>query len=345
MKACVLHRISDLRYEDVADPAITDPEELIVRIERGGICGSDMHYYREGGIGDAIRVREPIVIGHEGTGIVEAVGDAVDGVAVGDRVAIRPARPCGHCPQCRRGMPSYCENMRHLGSAMTLPHVQGLFCEKVLVHRSQVRVVNGLAPDIAAFAEPLAVAYHGVHALGDVVGRDVLVMGAGPIGALCAISAKVLGADSVTVVDVAQGPLEAVRRLGIEAVCNSLTEPERIAAFKEHRGRFDRMIEASGNARAVLDGMAMVRPEGIVAQVGTFSPGKEPTPGPLVAKGLQWRGVFRFYDEFGPAVNALRDGLIDPRPLLTHTFAAADCAAAMETAIGPDSIKVQVEFA
>lgn len=344
MKACVLHGIRDLRYEEIKAPEMSEPDELIVKIMRGGICGSDVHYYLEGGAGATIRVREPIVIGHEGCGIVERIGAGVTGIKEGDMVAIRPARPCRHCYYCENQMPTFCENMRHLGSAALFPHTAGLFSEKVVLRQDQARVVQKMAPEIAAFAEPLAVAYRGVHMLGDVIGRDVLVMGAGPIGALCAVSAKVLGANSVTVVDVRQAPLDIVRKMGIQNICNSKENPGQIEEWKQHKGQFDLFIEASGNAAALYEGMAMLRPQGTISQVGTFSAGHEPHLGLLMPKGLKWHGSFRFYEEFGPAVNALENGLINPLPLLTNSFPAAQCVAAMEEACAPQSAKVQVYF-
>lgn len=342
MKACVLHTQKQLSCDTVPAPVISEPSEVLVRILRGGICGSDMHYYLEGGVG-SIRVREPIIIGHEGCGIVEAVGSAVTGVQTGDMVAIRPARPCFECLYCKKGMFTYCEKMRHLGSAALLPHTSGLFAERVVIHEAQTIVVNNMAPEVAAFAEPLGVAYAAVHKLGDMVGKSVLVMGAGPIGALSAAAAKVLGAGSVTVVDVRQAPLDMAAQMGVDTILNSATHPEQIEAWKAHKGSFDCCVEATGNRFAAVDGMAMTRPEGVIAQVGTFAPGNAPQDlGPFATKSLKWHSSFRFYDEFGPAVSALQRGLINPLPLLSASFPMTDCVAAMESAISPETAKVQV---
>lgn len=346
MKACVLHKIHDLRYEDYPDPTIKKPKEVIVRVLRGGICGSDMHYYEEGGVGTAIRVREPLVIGHEGVGIVESVGNGVTKVKEGDMVVMRPARPCFECVYCKNKQYSYCEFMEHLGSAARLPHATGLFAQKVLIHEDQAAIVRGISPEVGAFAEPLAVAYNGVHALGDVIGKNVLVMGAGPIGALCAAAAKVLGAASVTAVDVRQTPLDICLKLGVDQVVNSKDNPDQIEKWKEHKGHFDMMIEASGNAFALADGMYMTKPEGTVSQVGVFPAGKEPSNlGPFLTKGIKWNGVFRFYNEFGPAVTALERGYIDPLPLLSASFPASDVVNAIKEALAPHTAKVQLVFA
>ena len=345
MKACVLHQKHDLRYEDIPEPQIQDAHEVKVKILAGGICGSDQHYYTEGGIGTAIVVREPIVIGHEGCGVVESVGSEVSGIKAGDMVIIRPARPCFECKFCKKGQYSFCLNMRHLGSAATFPHVQGLFAEKVVVHQEQCRVVSNMKPEIAAFAEPLSVAYNGVHSLGDVIGKNVLVMGAGPIGCLCAAAAKVLGADRVTVVDIRNKPLEVALQMGADEVCNSKENPEQIEKWCQDKGHFDCCIEATGNGFAATQAMKMVLPEGTVSQVGMFGTGHQPTDlGAFMTKGLKWVSVFRFYKEFGPAVNALESGAINPLPLLSGSFKAEDCAKAMEAAVSGENMKIQVHF-
>jgi len=346
MKACVLHKIHDLRYQDYPDPIIKDPHEAIVRVLRGGICGSDMHYYEEGGIGTVIRVREPLIIGHEGVGIVESVGPAVSTIKAGDMVVMRPARPCYTCSFCLKEQYPYCEAMEHLGSAARLPHAAGLFADKVLIHEQQAKVVRKISPEVAAFAEPLAVAYNGVRTAGEIVGRNVLVMGAGPIGALSAAAAQILGAAFVAAVDVRQLPLDICRQMGLENVVNSKENPDQIAKWKEKRGFFDIMIDASGNAAAIPDGMAMVKPWGTVSQVGMFAVGKGPTEfGPFTTKSLTWRGVFRFYEEFGPAVDALERGHINPLPLLSASYPAAQCVEAITEALSPKTAKVQLIFA
>ncbi len=342
MKACVLHGIHDLRYEDQPDPVMSGDDEAIVKVLRGGICGSDMHYYEEGGIGTVIRVRGPIILGHEGVGIVEQIGSAVTTAKVGDRVAILPSRPCFHCALCERKMYIYCENMRHLGSAALFPHTDGLFSDKVLLHQSQLHPIGNLKPEVGAFAEPLAVAYHGVRMLGDLFGKNVLVMGAGPIGCLCIAAAKAQGAETVTAVDVRQPPLDIALKMGADTVCNSMENKDQIARWKEHKGFFDLTIEASGNSFAAADAMAMTKPEGIVSQVGHFGADQRPDPGLFVTKGLQWRGVQRFYEEFTPATRALQNGVIDPLPLLSGTFAPEDCVNAMLTALKPETAKVQI---
>lgn len=345
MKACVLHKKGDIRFEDIQEPSIKNDNEVLVKVLAGGICGSDQHYYKEGGIGTAIVVREPIVIGHEGCGIVEKVGSNVANIKVGDMVILRPARPCFECEYCKKREYSFCMNMKHYGSAATFPHVQGLFAEKVIAHKAQCKVVKHMDPKIAAFAEPLGIAYNGVHVLGDIIGKNVLVMGAGPIGCLCAAAAKVLGAGSVTVVDIRDVPLDAAKKMGADVVCNSLTNKEQITKWCENKGYFDVAIEATGNAHACVDAMKMTKPLGVISQVGMFPLGGQPTDfGAFMTKGLKWISVFRFYDEFYPCVTALEQGLIDPTPLLSASYPASEIQQAMDAALSPETMKVQVYF-
>lgn len=345
MKAVVLHKKLDIRYEDVPDATINDPKEVIVKMLTGGICGSDQHYYEFGANGSAIVVREPLVIGHEGCGIVEEVGSGVTKVKKGDLVVLRPARPCFDCFYCNRHEYTYCENMRHLGSAATMPHVAGCFSDYCTVHEEQCGVVKNLAPEVGAFAEPLAVAYNGVHKSGDIMGKKVLVMGAGPIGCLAVAAAKAAGADRVAAADLRDDVLNIAKQMGADYICNSKTNPEQIEKWCEHKGYFDILIECTGNGFACVQGMKMVKPEGVVSQVGMYGTGHQPTDfGPFSVKGLKWNSVFRFYDEFAPAVNALESGTINPLPLLSASFKPEQCKEAMEAAISPTTSKVQIHF-
>ena len=137
MRAIVIHAAKDLRVEQREDEPV-GPGEVAVRIEAGGICGSDLHYYNHGGFG-AIRLREPMILGHEIAGVVAELGSGVAGLSVGDRVAVNPSRPCHRCRFCLRGLPNHCLHMRFYGSAMPMPHIQGGFREPPGVRRRPVR--------------------------------------------------------------------------------------------------------------------------------------------------------------------------------------------------------------
>lgn len=345
MKAVVLHKKMDMHWEDVPDATIKDPKEVIVKMLAGGICGSDQHYYHDGCNGSAIVVREPLVIGHEGCGIVEEVGKEVTRVKKGDMVVMRPARPCFKCYYCQHHMFTYCEHVQHLGSAALFPHTAGLFSDYVTVHEEQCGIVRDLKAEVGAFAEPLGIAYSGVNALGDIIGKDVCVMGAGPIGCLCAAAAKTVGANKVTVVDIRQAPLETALKMGADEICNSKDHPDQIEKWCEHKGSFDVGIEATGNGFAAAQLMKLVRPTGIVSQVGMFGAGHEPKDfGAFTVKGLKWHSVFRFYEEFGAVVGALNRGTVNPLPLLSAWFPGSECVKGMEAAMSPTTMKVELMF-
>jgi len=202
MRAAVLYAPKDLRIEPVA-AAPLGPGEVEVRIEAGGICGSDLHYYFDGGFG-TVRLREPMILGHEIAGTVARVGTDVASIAPGQRVAVNPSRPCGACRYCAEGKQQHCLDMRFYGSAMRFPHVQGGFREVLVCDATQaVPVPATMSAAQAAFAEPFAVCLHAVNRAGPLLGKRVLVTGAGPIGALTVIAARRAGALEIVATDVA----------------------------------------------------------------------------------------------------------------------------------------------
>ena len=188
MKALFAHAAKDLRLEVVEQDEL-GPGQLRVTTAQGGICGSDLHYYNHGGFG-TVRLREPMILGHEISGIVSETGPGTAGFAVGDLVAVSPSRPCGSCDECRLGHPNHCLNMRFYGSAMPFPHIQGAFRETLVADASQCVNANGLSAAQAAMAEPLAVCLHAVRQAGEILGRRVMVMGCGPIGVLVTAAAR-----------------------------------------------------------------------------------------------------------------------------------------------------------
>ncbi|NUS71474.1 MAG: alcohol dehydrogenase catalytic domain-containing protein, partial [Ensifer adhaerens] len=190
MKAVVIHAAKDLRIED-REPEAPGKGQVEVQIEAGGICGSDLHYYNHGGFG-TVRLREPMILGHEVAGTIKALGSGVSALAVGDRVAVSPSRPCAACDYCQRGQQNHCLNMRFYGSAMPMPHIQGAFRQRLVAEAWQChKIADGVSSNEAAMAEPFAVTLHAVSRAGSLLGKRVLVTGCGPIGALAIIAARV----------------------------------------------------------------------------------------------------------------------------------------------------------
>ena len=342
MKAVVIHAARDLRIEERPEEALGDGQ-VRVAIARGGICGSDLHYFSHGGFG-AVRLREPMILGHEVSGHVVACGAGVEGFAVGDLVAVSPSRPCGGCAQCHAGLPNHCEKMRFYGSAMPFPHVQGAFRQELVADAAQCVPAHGLTPGEAAMAEPLAVVLHAARRAGPLMGKRVLVTGCGPIGLLAILAARHAGAAEIVATDLSDFTLETARAIGADAALNTGTDPEALSAYGAGKGSFDVLFECTGVAAAIAPALATMRPRGVVVQLGLG--GDMALPMSLVtAKELDLRGSFRFHEEFAEGVAAMRAGRIDVRPLLTHLVGLDEAVAGFELAGDrARAIKVQIGF-
>lgn len=317
MRVCVLHAAHDLRLEDRAERPLAG-HGVRLAFGAGGICGSDLHYYYEGGIGD-FRVREPLILGHEMAGEVIEIGDEVDDLRPGQRVAVNPSLPCGTCPGCRAGRTQLCRRMTFFGSAAVFPHVQGAFQERLVVEARQCHPApDDLPVGLAAMAEPLAVCLHAVSRAGPLVGRDVLITGGGPIGQLTLLAARHGGASRVTLLDLAAAPLEMARRLGADAALDVQQDADAVQELAADKGQIDVAFEASGSPAGLTTCIEATRPGGRIIQIGMFGPGPAPVPvNRLVGKELDLLGSFRFHDEFAVAVDLIARRKIDVGPLLT----------------------------
>ncbi len=342
-RAIVIHAPHDLRVDEVAIAPL-GPRDVRVRMAAGGICGSDLHYYHDGGFG-AVRIKEPMVLGHEIAGVVEAVGGDVSSVAVGAVVAVNPSRPCNQCRYCLKGMQQHCLDMRFFGSAMRFPHVQGAFREVLVCDEAQaVAVAEGTSASKAAFAEPLAVCLHAVKRAGSMLGAKVLVTGSGPIGALTVMAARRAGAAEIVATDVTDEPLAKVLAMGADRALNLVSQPDALNAEMADKGHFDVMFECSGNMRALTGAFPVLRPGAVIVQVGMGGDFTLPI-GTVVAKEFDLRGTFRFHEEFQLAVDLIGKGLVDVTPLLTASLPFTDAVEAFTLASDRKrAMKVQLVF-
>ena len=338
--ACTLHGMLDLRLQEETPPA-PGPHDVLLGLGAGGICGSDLHYFQQGRVG-AFVIREPLVPGHEASGVVQAVGAAVTRVRPGDRVAINPSHPCGHCDYCRGGRGNLCRRMFFLGSASVFPHAQGMFRERFVMGEAQLTPVD--EPEVSlgesACAEPLSIGLHALHRAGPVLGETVLVTGAGTIGAMCILAARLAGAARVVACDVHERALALARTLGAdEAVRSDQVAPESLA------GMADVAIEAAGHPGALRTCLTAARRGGRIIQVGTL-PEELPFPFPanqVMQRELDYRGVFRAHLAFDWAVQAIRSRRVDVRPLITAQLPLSRAREAFELALDKSrSTKVQV---
>ncbi len=343
MRGVVIHAPKDLRVEAVPQQTL-GLRDVRVRIEAGGICGSDLHYFNHGGTG-AIRIKEPMVLGHEVAGTVTETGADVSRVTVGARVAVNPSRACGHCRYCQEGLHNHCLDMRFMGSAMRMPHVQGAFRETLVIDEAQaVQVGPAVSFGEAAMAEPLAVCLHAVNRAGPLPGRRVLVTGCGPIGILAVMAARHAGASEIIATDVQSFALSVAVKAGADIALDVGAEPDALAHLVAQTGPLDVLLEASGNAMALRAALPNLRPRGIVVQLGLGGDIALPI-NTIVTREIEFRGTFRFDSEFELAVSLLNRGRIDVKPLLSATLPFSSALEAFELA-GDRSraLKVQLSF-
>ena len=343
MHGVIIHAPKDLRIEpiEVAEPG---PRDVRVRIEYGGICGSDLHYYHNGGFG-TVRIKEPMALGHETAGTIDAVGSEVLHLKAGMRVALNPSLPCGECKFCRAGQSTHCLNMHYFGSAMRFPHAQGMFRQMLIVKDRQVfPIPDSMSMAEAATAEPLSVALHAIRQAGSLVGQKVLITGCGPIGALIVIAARHAGASEIVVTDVSDFPLGIAQKAGASKTINVAEHPEQLTDYTVDKGYFDVLFEASGNQAAFRSAVEAVCPGGLVIQLGL---GGEMSivMNTIVTKELKLLGSFRFDAEFGYAVDLMSKRLIDVSPVITAALPFQKAVEAFDLASDrARAMKVQLTF-
>lgn len=342
MKSLVIHAAKDLRIEE-RDPEALGAGQVEVALAVGGICGSDLHYYQHGGFG-TIRLKEPMILGHEVSGHITALGSGVDGLSVGQLVAVSPSRPCYKCTFCHEGKHNHCLNMRFYGSAMPFPHIQGAFRQVLIADAAQCAAADGLSAGEAAMAEPLAVCLHAVRQAGPLMGKRVLVTGCGPIGLLTILAARRAGAAEIVATDLTDFTLGMALQNGADVTLNGRTNPDGLAPYQAGKGTFDVLFECTGVAAALTSGIAALRPRGVIVQLGLGGDMQLPVQA-ITAKELELRGSFRFHGEFFTGVELMQKSLIDVKPLITQTLALDEAVAAFELAADrTQAMKAQIAF-
>ncbi|MFC4009108.1 alcohol dehydrogenase catalytic domain-containing protein [Nonomuraea purpurea] len=317
--------------------------EAVVEVVYGGICGSDLHYWRSGRVGDFV-VSAPMVLGHEVVGVVAEPAADGSGPPADRRVAVHPAQVCGGCDHCLRGEQNLCDDLRYLGSAARVPHTDGGFAERLVVPANRlVPIPGGLDMKTAALAEPASVVLHGLRRVRQtgrrVEGADVLVVGAGPIGLLSVAMAGAAGAATITVTDVFDEPLAQAMRVGA-------THTVRVGSGAPVPAA-DVAVESSGSPAGLVAALTALRPGGTLVNVGHLPAGGVTAPLHLaVTRELTLAGSSRFYHEMPEALEIMEAEPWRFSPIITSVFGLEDATAAFKQAADASgSSKVLLSFA
>jgi L-iditol 2-dehydrogenase len=333
MHASVLRAVHDLALEERPVPQ-PGPREVLVLVTAVGVCGSDVHYYEHGRIGDHV-VQAPLVLGHEPAGEVVAAGNDVTRLTIGQRVSIEPGVPCLSCTQCLAGRYNLCPQMRFLAT----PPIDGAFCEYLAVHEAFAHPVpESLSDDAAALLEPLSV---GIWACqkGRVEPRSrILVNGAGPIGLLAAQTARAFGASQVVVADVSGYRLGFAGSLGVTDVIDVTSTSLGDAGVEA-----DVLLECSGHPQATTDAIRILAPAGRAVLVG-MGADMLPLPLPyLQNREIEIVGTFRYANTWPTAIRLAATGRVALDPLVTGHYSLPDVRAALTAgATDPSNVKVVV---
>jgi len=307
------------------------PDDVLVRVAAVGVCGSDAHYYREGRIGDHV-VTAPIVLGHEASGVVAAVGAGVSPDRVGQRVSIEPQRPDWSTDESRRGLYNLCPHMRFYAT----PPIGGALCDYVTIGSAFAHPVHDdISDDDAALFEPLSVAIAAVRKADVTGGSHVLVTGAGPVGLLTAQVARAFGATEVTVSDVVEGRRARAADFGATGVLDPIVDD--VTAL-----RVDALIDASGAPSAIALGIRAVAPAGRVVLVGLGHPEISLPVSVIQEHELILTGVFRYANTWPTALELVSTGAVDLGALVTGHFGLDQVAEALDHDRDPGAVKAVV---
>jgi L-iditol 2-dehydrogenase len=290
-----------------------------VEIHSVGICGSDVHYYEHGRIGDHV-VNSPMVLGHESSGVIVDAGST--GMQVGRRVAVEPGVPCGHCEQCRRGTYNLCPNVVFFAT----PPVDGSLARFVAAHEAYAHPVpDSMSDDAAALIEPLSVGLWANRRAGTGIGSRVLVTGAGPIGVLCALTARAAGASWVGIADVHPARLKAAESFPFDDVIDARNDVD-YADFRP-----DVLLECSGAAPVVSTGIKALQPLGRAVLVGMGASAEQSLPVATIQnKELVVTGTFRYAHTYPDAISLVASGRIDLDALVGARLPLAESEAALK---------------
>ncbi len=328
MKVAYFTALRRIELRDEPTPTIDQPEQVLVRIDRLGVCGSDVHYYAQGGIG-LQRVAFPATLGHECAGTIVEVGSEVTRLKPGDRVAIDPAFACGTCDQCRVGRQHTCRNLRFMGCPGQAPGAAAELA--VLPAANCLPVPDAVSLDMAVLAEPLSIGLHAVR-LGEVYpAARIAILGSGPIGLSVLLCAKVQAPCTIYATDLLESRVELARQCGADLALNA-SQADAVATIAQHEPfGLDLVFECSGDPACMDHAAALLTPGGTLVQVGIPpAPRVEIDPHAFRVKELSVRNVRRQKGCVAPVIRMMAEGHIDAAPLVTHHFPLSQIGDAFE---------------
>ena len=314
MKAAVLYGARDMRLEERPVPSFGE-NEVLLKVAAVGVCGSDVHYFAYGRIGDQV-IESPMPLGHELSAFVADFGSAVEGLEKGQRVAVDPARPCGRCEQCLHGRQNCCPNVRFCGT----PPVEGTFQEFYVVDPAQcVPIPGDMTMSAAAFLEPLLVGVHANNMVPTRPGESCVIIGAGPVGLSCLAMAKASGAGPLIVTDKLDYRLELATRMGASHTIN-VTRDDPVAAVREITGGGAHVLfDCTNNSEGLSQAIGAARIGASIAWVGiTGDDAISIDPHVARRKQLLIQLIRRSVHGFPQGLRLIADGIIDVEPMITH---------------------------
>lgn len=330
MKVAVMNGIGEMGFLERDIPTVKD-DEVLVKLEYIGICGSDLHYYETGRIGDYI-VKPPFVLGHEPGGVVVEVGKNVNHLNVGDRVALEPGKTCGHCEFCKTGRYNLCQDVIFFAT----PPVDGVF-QEYIAHQADLcfKLPEGVSTLEGALIEPLAVGFHSAIQGEAKCGQTAVVMGAGCIGLVTMMALKAMGVENVYVVDVMQKRLDKALELGATGVING-KEKNAVDVIMEITNGVgcDLVIETAGTEITTVQAINMAKKGSNIVLVGYSKSGEMTLPMSLVLdKELTFKTVFRYRHIYPMAIEAVANGSINLKGIVTNEFSLDEIQNAMDYSV------------
>lgn len=330
MKVAIMQGIGKIGYEMRKVPQ-PKADQVLVKIQYVGVCGSDLHYYEHGSIGKYV-VEPPFVLGHEASGIVEKVGDEVTNLKVGDRVALEPGITCGKCEFCKTGRYNLCPDVVFFAT----PPIDGVFCEYT-THPADLcfKLPENVSSMNGALIEPLAVGFHAADQGGARVGQKAVIFGAGCIGLMTLLALKTYGLNDITVVDILPNRLEQAKKLGATHVVNSLDKDylDKFNEITSNKG-YDIAFESAGTEITTRLCIDVLKKGSTLVCVGYSKSGEMTLPMSLLLdKELTIKTVFRYRHVYPKAIEAVASGKINPSDVVTNIFEFDDVQNAMDKSV------------